>query len=116
MTFEIPTVTKTSTSSQAHLLPSTSFVAVTTSSESQPSISLIDTVPATSNNLCTSVPSSLSNKTLSSSIGSIFSPVSAEASPVLEISITSNTIPSTSQAFASPSQRDRNSRTGTQKC
>ncbi|GFU42054.1 hypothetical protein TNCV_4677331 [Trichonephila clavipes] len=95
----IPTVSKSSTSTQAHLLPSTSSVAVTTSPESHSPIPLIDIAPTTSNSLYTSVvPSFLSNKTLSSSTGSMFSPSPAETSPVPETSTTSNTIPSTSQA------------------
>ncbi|GFT41204.1 hypothetical protein TNCV_3403611 [Trichonephila clavipes] len=59
MSSSIPTVAKSSTSTQAHLLPSTSSIAVTTSSESQPPISLIVTAPATSSSLCTSVASFL---------------------------------------------------------
>ncbi|GFY31103.1 hypothetical protein TNCV_4360101 [Trichonephila clavipes] len=43
-----PTVAKSSTSTQAHLLPSASSVVVTTSLESQPPFPLIDTDPATS--------------------------------------------------------------------
>ncbi|GFU23480.1 hypothetical protein TNCV_113991 [Trichonephila clavipes] len=72
MTSRIPTVTKSSTTSQAHLLPSTSSVAVTTTSETQPYITLIDTAPATYNSPCTSAASSLSNKELSSSTGCIY--------------------------------------------
>ncbi|GFW40763.1 DDE_3 domain-containing protein [Trichonephila clavipes] len=68
-------------STQAHLLPSTSTFAVTTSSESQPHIPLIDTAPTTSNSLCTSAASSLSNKAFFSSTGSMFSPLPAETSP-----------------------------------
>ncbi|GFW95416.1 hypothetical protein TNCV_2500961 [Trichonephila clavipes] len=83
MSSRIPTVTKSSTSIQAHLLPSTSCVAAKTSSESQPSIYLIDTAPATSSSLCTSVASSSSNKALSSSTVSMFSPLPAETSQVL---------------------------------
>ncbi|GFT63189.1 uncharacterized protein TNCV_4746881 [Trichonephila clavipes] len=49
MTSKIPVVSKSSTTTQANLLPSTSSVTVTSSSESQPSIPLIDTTPATSN-------------------------------------------------------------------
>ncbi|GFX25312.1 hypothetical protein TNCV_1274721 [Trichonephila clavipes] len=63
----VPAVTKPSTSTQAQLLPSTSFVTVTSSSESQPSIPLIDTAPITSNRLSTSAAFSSSNKALSSS-------------------------------------------------
>ncbi|GFU62570.1 hypothetical protein TNCV_1314051 [Trichonephila clavipes] len=61
MSSRIPTVTKSSTSTQAHILPSTSF-AFTTTSESHPPIPLIDTDPATSNSLCSYVASPLSNK------------------------------------------------------
>ncbi|GFX10164.1 hypothetical protein TNCV_1865621 [Trichonephila clavipes] len=77
------TTTKSSTSTQAHLLPSTSSVAAT-SSESQPHIPLIDTAPATSISSCTSVASSSSNKALSSSTVSTFSVLQAETSSVLE--------------------------------
>ncbi|GFT02051.1 putative RNA-directed DNA polymerase from transposon X-element [Trichonephila clavipes] len=78
------------------LLPSTSSVTVTSSSESQLPIPLLDTAPATSNSQCTSVASSSSNKALSSTTGPMFSSLPAETSPVLETSATSNTIPSTS--------------------
>ncbi|GFV00956.1 hypothetical protein TNCV_1387701 [Trichonephila clavipes] len=85
----IPTVAKSSTSlMHIYLLPSTSSVVVTTSSEFQAHIPLIDTTPATSRSLCTSVASSFSNKALSSSTGSIFSPLPAETSPVLETTTT----------------------------
>ncbi|GFU57348.1 hypothetical protein TNCV_3635331 [Trichonephila clavipes] len=78
MSSGIPTVAKSSTPTQAHLLPSTSSVAIPTSSESQPPIPLIHTAPATSI--------------------SMFSPLPPETSPVLETTTTSNTIPFTSQA------------------
>ncbi|GFW15715.1 hypothetical protein TNCV_3582131 [Trichonephila clavipes] len=97
MTSRIPTITKSSTSTQAQLLPSTSSVPVTPSSESQPPIPLIDTAPATSNSICTCVASSSSNKKLFSTTGPMFSPSPAETSPVLKTSTTSDTIPSTSQ-------------------
>ncbi|GFV88121.1 hypothetical protein TNCV_3242701 [Trichonephila clavipes] len=72
---------------------------VTTSSESQPSIPLIDTAPDTFNSLSTSVASSSTNKALSSSTVSMFTPLSAETSHVHETTTTaSNTIPSTSHA------------------
>ncbi|GFS74529.1 hypothetical protein TNCV_458661 [Trichonephila clavipes] len=51
MASRVPTFTKSSTSAQAHLLPSTSYITDTTSSESQTHIPLIDTAPATSNSL-----------------------------------------------------------------
>ncbi|GFX31570.1 hypothetical protein TNCV_688181 [Trichonephila clavipes] len=57
---------------------------------------LIDTAPATSSILCTSVRSS--NKDLSSSTVPMFSTLPPKTSPVLETITTSNTIPSTSQA------------------
>ncbi|GFX45798.1 hypothetical protein TNCV_934371 [Trichonephila clavipes] len=63
MASRIPRVTKSSTSSQAHLLLSTSSVAITTS-ESQQSIPIIATAPTTFNNVCTSVASSLFNKAI----------------------------------------------------
>ncbi|GFX44407.1 uncharacterized protein TNCV_1394281 [Trichonephila clavipes] len=54
MTSKIPVVNKSSTTTQANLLPSTSSVTVTSSSESRPSIPLIDTTPATSNRFSSS--------------------------------------------------------------
>ncbi|GFT09269.1 hypothetical protein TNCV_5061611 [Trichonephila clavipes] len=74
MSSQIPTVTKSSTTTQANLLPSTSSVTVTSSSESQPPIPLIDTAPTTSNSPCTYVASSSSNKVLPSTTGPLFSP------------------------------------------
>ncbi|GFW75347.1 putative RNA-directed DNA polymerase from transposon BS [Trichonephila clavipes] len=94
----VPAVTKPSTSTHAQLLPSTPFVTVISSSESQPSIPLIDTATTTSNNLSTSAAFSSSNKALSSSNVSMFTPLPAETCPAVETetSIT-NTIPFTSQ-------------------
>ncbi|GFV41882.1 hypothetical protein TNCV_2958981 [Trichonephila clavipes] len=93
--FLSPAVTKPSSSTQTQLLPSTSFVTVTSLSESEPSIPLIDTAPTTSNNLSTTSAFSSSNKTLSSSDVSI---LPAETCPAVEseTSIT-DTIPFTSQ-------------------
>ncbi|GFU12709.1 hypothetical protein TNCV_1986401 [Trichonephila clavipes] len=51
-------VTKSSTTTQANLLPSTSSATFTTSSESQPHISVTDTALTTSNSLSTSAASS----------------------------------------------------------
>ncbi|GFW64575.1 uncharacterized protein TNCV_3513971 [Trichonephila clavipes] len=86
----VPAVTKSSTSTQAQLLPSTSSVTVTSSSKSQSLISVIDTAPSTSNNLSTSIASSSSTFSMSTPL---------PACPVLEIlaTTTSNTIPATSQ-------------------
>ncbi|GFV30210.1 hypothetical protein TNCV_96871 [Trichonephila clavipes] len=99
MSSKISTVTKSSTTTQAHFLLSTSSATVTSSSESQPSIPLIDTALTTSNSISTSAASFSSNKALSSSTVSMFTPLPAEIYPVLETSTTtSNTIPSTSQA------------------
>ncbi|GFU14978.1 uncharacterized protein TNCV_795471 [Trichonephila clavipes] len=76
----VPAVTKSSTSTQAQLLPSTSSVTVTLSSESQPPIPLTDTTSAISN---------------SSSISAASS--SSTVCPVLETTTTtSNTKPDTS--------------------
>ncbi|GFV82472.1 uncharacterized protein TNCV_3982641 [Trichonephila clavipes] len=76
-----PAVTKSSTSTQAQLLPSISSDTVTLSSESQPPSPLTDTTPAISNSLFISAASS-----------------SSTACPVLETTTTtSNTIPATSQ-------------------
>ncbi|GFT01170.1 hypothetical protein TNCV_3373061 [Trichonephila clavipes] len=99
----IPTVTKSSTTTQANLLPFTTFIPVTSSSESQSPIPSIDTTPATFNGLCASIASSSSNKKLPSATGLMFPPLPAEPSPVPETSTTSNTIPSISQASASAS-------------
>ncbi|GFX59557.1 uncharacterized protein TNCV_2034851 [Trichonephila clavipes] len=108
MPSKIPTVTKSSTSTQAQLLPSTSSVTLTSSSEPQPSIPLIYTLSTTSNNLSTCAAFSLSNKAPSSSNVSMFTLLSAEACPAdeTEISIT-NTIPSTSQDAKQTSKRSQ---------
>ncbi|GFU03118.1 hypothetical protein TNCV_2911751 [Trichonephila clavipes] len=87
MTSKIPKVTKTSTSAQAHLLPSTSFVAVATLSEIESHISLMYSSPATSNSMCTSVPSSLSINALLLSTGSMFSSLPAETSLSLKLQL-----------------------------
>ncbi|GFV24167.1 hypothetical protein TNCV_4165141 [Trichonephila clavipes] len=60
MPSKIATVTKTSTSTQAQLLPSTSSVMVTSPSKSQPPNSVIDTVPIASDDLSISAASSSS--------------------------------------------------------
>ncbi|GFV81696.1 hypothetical protein TNCV_1703521 [Trichonephila clavipes] len=87
-------VTKSSTSTQAQLLPSTSSVTVTLSSESQPPISVIDTAPTISNNLFISTSSS-----------------SSSACPVLETATTtSNTITATSQVAKETSKPRRKKR------
>ncbi|GFW19685.1 hypothetical protein TNCV_1605761 [Trichonephila clavipes] len=57
--FQNTTVTKPSTSTQAHLLPFITSIALTTSTESS-SIPLIGTTSSTSNSLCSSVASSSS--------------------------------------------------------
>ncbi|GFU13720.1 hypothetical protein TNCV_939461 [Trichonephila clavipes] len=83
-------VTKSSTSIQAELLPSPSSVTVTSSSKSHSLLSVIDTAPATSNNLSTSIASSSSTLSMSTPL---------PACPVLEIptNTASNNIPATSQ-------------------
>ncbi|GFV36867.1 hypothetical protein TNCV_3124081 [Trichonephila clavipes] len=79
----VPVVTKSSTSTQAQVLPSIS-------SESQPPIPLIDIAPTTSNSLSTSAASS-------SSTVSMFTPLPASCPVLQTTTTTSNTIPSTSQ-------------------
>ncbi|GFT98874.1 uncharacterized protein TNCV_3792801 [Trichonephila clavipes] len=77
----IPAVNKSSTSTQAELVPSRSSVTVALPSKSQPPNSVIDTAPATSNSLSISAASS-----------------SSTACSVLETTTTtSNTISATSQ-------------------
>ncbi|GFS96213.1 hypothetical protein TNCV_1141801 [Trichonephila clavipes] len=77
----IPAVTKSSTSTQAQLLPSTSSVTVTSPSKSLPPNSVLDTIPTASDNLSISTASS-----------------SSTACSVPETTTTtSNTIPTTSQ-------------------
>ncbi|GFV27663.1 uncharacterized protein TNCV_3523371 [Trichonephila clavipes] len=77
----VAAVNKSSTSTQAELVPSTSSVTVTSPSKSQPTISLIDTVSTASDNLSISTAS-----------------FSSTACSVLETTTTtSNTIPTTSQ-------------------
>ncbi|GFW22363.1 histone-lysine N-methyltransferase ASH1L [Trichonephila clavipes] len=84
----VPAVLKSSTSTQALLLPSTSSVIVTSSSNSQPPIPLKNTAPSTANNLSTSAASSSSTISMSTSLS---------ASPSQNTTTTSNTILSTSQ-------------------
>ncbi|GFU62673.1 uncharacterized protein TNCV_3442751 [Trichonephila clavipes] len=77
----VAAVNKSSTSTQAELVPSTSLVTVASPSISQPPNSVIDTAPTTSNSLSISAASS-----------------SSTACSVLETTTTiSNTIPATSQ-------------------
>ncbi|GFU28323.1 uncharacterized protein TNCV_99871 [Trichonephila clavipes] len=77
----VAAVNKSSTSTQAELVPSTSLVTVASPSISQPPHSVIDTAPTTSNSLSISAASS-----------------SSTACSVLETTTTiSNTIPATSQ-------------------
>ncbi|GFV30320.1 hypothetical protein TNCV_97951 [Trichonephila clavipes] len=84
----VPAVTKSSTSTQAQFLPSTSFIKVT-SSESQSPIPFVDIAPTTSNSLSTSAASS-------SSTVSMLTPL--PVCPVLQTTITtSNATPSISQ-------------------
>ncbi|GFX35189.1 uncharacterized protein TNCV_2331291 [Trichonephila clavipes] len=105
MSTKTPVAIKSSTTSQANLLPSTSSVTITSSSESQPPIPLIYTVPTTSNSLSTS---SLSNKVLSSSKVSMFTPLPAEKCPVIETSTTiSKTILPPTQAAKQTSKNRR---------
>ncbi|GFT26356.1 uncharacterized protein TNCV_264011 [Trichonephila clavipes] len=81
MSPSIPEVIKSSTSTQAELVPSTSSVTVASPSQSPPPNSVIDTAPTTSNSLSISAASS-----------------SSTACSVLETTTTiSNTIPATSQ-------------------
>ncbi|GFW40969.1 hypothetical protein TNCV_4370171 [Trichonephila clavipes] len=81
-------VFKSSTSTQAQLLSSTSFVIVTSSSKSQPPIPLKNTALTTSNNLSTCAASSSSTISMSTPL---------PASPLQNTTMTSNTILSTSQ-------------------
>ncbi|GFV04485.1 hypothetical protein TNCV_1314471 [Trichonephila clavipes] len=60
MSSSVPAVTKSSTSTQAQLVPPTSSVTVTSSSISQPPNSVIDTVSTASDNLSISTASSSS--------------------------------------------------------
>ncbi|GFV20355.1 hypothetical protein TNCV_4141161 [Trichonephila clavipes] len=60
MSSKIPTVIKSSTTTQGNLLSSTASARVTSPSESQPPISAIDTAPTTSNSLSISAASSSS--------------------------------------------------------
>ncbi|GFV13218.1 hypothetical protein TNCV_3655381 [Trichonephila clavipes] len=77
----VPAITKSSTSTQAQLLPSTSSVTVTSSSKSQPPVPLVDTALAMSDSLSISAASS-----------------SSTACPILQTTTTSfNNIPPTSQ-------------------
>ncbi|GFW46728.1 uncharacterized protein TNCV_2980841 [Trichonephila clavipes] len=80
----VPAVTKPSTSTQTQLLSSTSSVAATSPSKSQPSIPLIDTAPTTYNNFSTCAAFSSSNKALSSSDVSMFTPLPAKTRPAFE--------------------------------
>ncbi|GFX01444.1 hypothetical protein TNCV_1864181 [Trichonephila clavipes] len=102
MSSKIPTITKSSNSTQAHLLPSTSSVTVTLSPESQPPIPLTDTAPALSNSLSISAASSSSTVSMSTPL---------QACPILETTTTtSNTIPATSQDAKTTSKPRRKKR------
>ncbi|GFV14697.1 hypothetical protein TNCV_2586701 [Trichonephila clavipes] len=101
MSSRILTVTKSPSSTQAHLLMSTFSVAVTTSSSFPLDIPSMNTASSLSmfNNLCTSVAPSSSNQALSPSTISMFPTLPAETSSVLETTTSIfNTIPSTFQA------------------
>ncbi|GFU15235.1 hypothetical protein TNCV_3937901 [Trichonephila clavipes] len=81
MSPSVPAVIKSSTSTQAELVPSTSSVTVASPSKSPPPNSVIDTAPTTSNSLSISAASS------SSTACSVFEPTTT----------ISHTIPATSQ-------------------
>ncbi|GFT56820.1 uncharacterized protein TNCV_1268961 [Trichonephila clavipes] len=90
----VAAVNKSSTSTQAELVPSTSLVTVASPSISQPPNSVIDTAPTTSNSLSISATSS-----------------SSTACSVLETTTTiSNTIPATSQDTIQTSKPRRKKR------
>ncbi|GFX40122.1 transposable element Tcb2 transposase [Trichonephila clavipes] len=92
---------------QIQLLPSTSSVTVTSSSESQPSVPLVITTFSASNSSSTSAASTF-NKALSSSKVSMFRPLPAETCPVVETSTTiSKTIPSAPQTAKQTSRNHR---------
>ncbi|GFW49683.1 uncharacterized protein TNCV_357861 [Trichonephila clavipes] len=94
MSSSVPAVTKSSTSTQAQLVPSTSSVTVTSPSISQPPNSVIGTVSTASDNLSISTASS-----------------SSTACSVLETTTTtSNTIPTTSQDTTQTSKPRRKKR------
>ncbi|GFU26036.1 hypothetical protein TNCV_5105161 [Trichonephila clavipes] len=94
MCSSVPAVTKSSTSTQAQLVPSTSSVTVTSPSKSQPTNSVIDTVSTASDNLSISTASS-----------------SSTACSVLETTTTtSNTLPTTSQDTTQTSKPRRKKR------
>ncbi|GFW97221.1 hypothetical protein TNCV_4784351 [Trichonephila clavipes] len=94
MSSSVPAVTKSSTSTQAQLVPFTSSVTVTSPSISQPPNSVIDTVSTASDNLSISTTSS-----------------SSTACSVLETTTTtSNTIPTTSQDTTQTSKPRRKKR------
>ncbi|GFS89888.1 uncharacterized protein TNCV_4839741 [Trichonephila clavipes] len=95
---KFPAVTKSSISTQAQLLPSTSSATVTSSSESQPLIPLMDTAASTSNSLSTSTASSSSTLSISTPL---------PACPVHE---TTDTLPATSQDAKETSKPRRKKR------
>ncbi|GFU10525.1 hypothetical protein TNCV_1102161 [Trichonephila clavipes] len=64
MSPSIPEVIKSSTSTQAELVPSTSSVTVASPSQSPPPNSVIDTTPSTSNSLSISAASSSSQSVI----------------------------------------------------
>ncbi|GFW20157.1 hypothetical protein TNCV_2320981 [Trichonephila clavipes] len=80
----VPAVTKPSTSTQTQLLSSTSSVAATSPSKSQPSIPLIHTAPTTYNTFATCAAFSSSNKALSSSDVSMFTSLPAKTRSTVE--------------------------------
>ncbi|GFU40572.1 hypothetical protein TNCV_3229721 [Trichonephila clavipes] len=91
----------------AQFLPSTSSVAVTTSSESHPPIPLFTSAPSTSNSLLDSVAFSSSNQTLPPSTCPMFTALSTVTSPSVSEPTTSisNSLPSTTTSAVSEASK-----------
>ncbi|GFV77868.1 putative RNA-directed DNA polymerase from transposon BS [Trichonephila clavipes] len=117
MSPSIPEVVKSSTSTQAELIPSTSSVTVASPSKSPPPTSVIDTAPTTSNSLSISAASS------SSTAGSVLetttttSTVSPENLPVSvhNDSNSDHSIAAEAQQFVKRKSRNRRKRPKIQK-
>ncbi|GFX62126.1 RNA-directed DNA polymerase from mobile element jockey [Trichonephila clavipes] len=90
MSPSVPAVIKSSTSTQAELVPSTSSVTVASPSKSPPPNSVIDTAPTTSNSLSTSAASSSSTACSVLETTTTTSTVSTENLPVSVLNDSNN--------------------------
>ncbi|GFS82382.1 uncharacterized protein TNCV_4137421 [Trichonephila clavipes] len=113
----VPAVIKSSTSTQAELIPSTSSVTVASPSKSQPPTSVIDTAPTTSNSLSISAASSSSTACSVLETNTTTSTVSPENLPVSvhNDSHSDHSIAVEAQQFVKRKSRNRRKRPKVQK-